>query len=331
MATYKGIKGFKVQSLASDPTVSESLGQMWYNTTSNVLKYSIQGAGAWAAGGNTNTAVDLAGYCGTQTAAMYFGGRNTVTTATVTSETYNGTAWTETADLTTPTYQNAGFGTTTAAISTGGLPPPAANDNTFTYNGTSWTAANGMQTNKRDIHGTGTQTAGMIAGGTPGPVNAQLVEIYDGTSWTEANDLLTGRWGIPVVGITTAALAIGGNDGAPRGTVIVEEYNGTSWSEENNMNQAKYWSGGAGTTTAALLFAGDDEAGGVPVTKTAESWNGTSWTSIADLATARTAVCSGQASSNTAALCFGGEVPPISQLTEEYNDPVYSIKTVTAS
>ena len=36
MAEYKTIKGFKVQSLASDPTLVE--GQVWYNTTSNKLK-----------------------------------------------------------------------------------------------------------------------------------------------------------------------------------------------------------------------------------------------------------------------------------------------------
>ena len=40
MATYKGIRGSKVQSLASDPTASESVGRVWYNTTSNVLKYT---------------------------------------------------------------------------------------------------------------------------------------------------------------------------------------------------------------------------------------------------------------------------------------------------
>jgi len=36
MATYKGIKGFKVQSLASDTAVE---GQVWYNTTTNLLKF----------------------------------------------------------------------------------------------------------------------------------------------------------------------------------------------------------------------------------------------------------------------------------------------------
>ena len=37
MAEYKGIKGFKVQSLASDPSGPD--GQVWYNTTTNLLKF----------------------------------------------------------------------------------------------------------------------------------------------------------------------------------------------------------------------------------------------------------------------------------------------------
>ena len=38
MATYKGIKGVKVQSLASDPTAEDTVGKIWYNSTSATLK-----------------------------------------------------------------------------------------------------------------------------------------------------------------------------------------------------------------------------------------------------------------------------------------------------
>ena len=37
MATYRGIKGFKVQSLASDPSDPE--GQVWYRTDTGALKF----------------------------------------------------------------------------------------------------------------------------------------------------------------------------------------------------------------------------------------------------------------------------------------------------
>ena len=97
MATYKGIKGFKVQSLASDPTAEDTVGKVWYNTTSNVLKYSAEGAGAWASGNTVNTARSLAAGMGIQTAAVWSGG---TAPNKYQSETYDGTSWTEGNDLT---------------------------------------------------------------------------------------------------------------------------------------------------------------------------------------------------------------------------------------
>jgi hypothetical protein len=38
MATYNSFKGFKVQSFASDPS-NPIEGQVWYNTTSQALKF----------------------------------------------------------------------------------------------------------------------------------------------------------------------------------------------------------------------------------------------------------------------------------------------------
>jgi hypothetical protein len=36
MADYKGIQGFAIQNLTSDPTADE--GQVWYNSTTNIFK-----------------------------------------------------------------------------------------------------------------------------------------------------------------------------------------------------------------------------------------------------------------------------------------------------
>ena len=55
MATYKGIQGYSVQKLSSDPTVTDTIGQLWYNSTTGKFKISTQGAGAWASGGDLNT------------------------------------------------------------------------------------------------------------------------------------------------------------------------------------------------------------------------------------------------------------------------------------
>jgi hypothetical protein len=74
MAEYKGIKGFKVQYLSADPS-NPIIGQTWYNDTSKDLKYTgVTTAGAWATGNNMNTARDQLAGCGTQTAALAFGG-----------------------------------------------------------------------------------------------------------------------------------------------------------------------------------------------------------------------------------------------------------------
>jgi hypothetical protein len=38
MTTYKGIQGFGVETLASDPTEPGSVGQIFYNSTEGVFK-----------------------------------------------------------------------------------------------------------------------------------------------------------------------------------------------------------------------------------------------------------------------------------------------------
>ena len=61
MATYKGIQGYSVQKLSSDPTASEAVGQLWYNSSTGKFKVGVQAAGAWASGGNLNTARNVPG------------------------------------------------------------------------------------------------------------------------------------------------------------------------------------------------------------------------------------------------------------------------------
>ena len=91
MATYKGIQGYSVQKLSTDPTASETAGQLWYNSTTGKFKISTAGAGAWASSDEINTARRSMAGTGTTTAAVIAGGIGPPSTAT---ETYNGSAWT---------------------------------------------------------------------------------------------------------------------------------------------------------------------------------------------------------------------------------------------
>ena len=46
MATYKGIQGYSVQTLASDPSASaDTEGQIWYNSTTGLFKLVVDDGG----------------------------------------------------------------------------------------------------------------------------------------------------------------------------------------------------------------------------------------------------------------------------------------------
>jgi hypothetical protein len=83
MAEYKGIKGFKVQTVSTDPAASAIAG------------------GTWASGTSLNTARRSPGGSGTQTAGLAFGGRDTPSADTGATESYDGSTWTELNDLNT--------------------------------------------------------------------------------------------------------------------------------------------------------------------------------------------------------------------------------------
>jgi hypothetical protein len=143
MATYKEIRGTQIEAVATDPS-NPVEGQVWYNTTSNVLKgQAATTSGSWSSGGNMNTARGYVGGTGIQTAALSAGGM-TYPPGTVQDnvEQYNGSAWTEVGDLNTARWQLAAGGTYTSAIGFGGatgFPAGSAVANAETWNGSSWT------------------------------------------------------------------------------------------------------------------------------------------------------------------------------------------------
>ena len=334
MATYKGIKGVKVVTKATDPTASEATGTVWYNSTSpSALKYSIEGAGAWSAGGTLNNGIRGAGGTGTITAALKAGGMPPTgpVAESAVCETYDGTSWTAVGALVLGRPFPVTFGTTTAAITATGYNngTNATYANSETWNGSAWTETADVNSPRAyaSCANQGTTTAGLIFAGAGPGVSPPLgvTESYNGTSYTEENDMNTARKIAGGGGTSTAAFIAGGS---PPIGVLHEQWNGTSWSEKNNLNTARYTMGSSGTTTSALIFAG---TGDPPLYALTEQWNGTSWTEVGDLGTARERPARGTGASGTSALCIGGSVPPAYTLTEEWADPVYTIKTVTVS
>jgi len=330
MATYKGEKGFTIQTIAGDPP-APILGQVWYNTTSNVLKGYASVAGAWASGGDyPTTQSDFTG-AGTQTAAVAWGGETPPRQLT---STYDGTSWTTSSPLNYPTdvVTQAGFGLQTAAISAGGYVSGVVNTSSL-FNGSTWSGIPNMNTARQQVMGTGTSTAGLIFGGWLRPGGSSATEEYNGTSWASTGDLGTStREGAQHIGTQTAGIAVAG--GTTTALIpVVQEYDGATWSDlPAVLNTSRFRAGGSGTSTDAIVFGGATIDGPVPAPVVrkglTESFNGTSWTEIADLATARSN--SGTAGTTaTSALCIAGLTEP--QVATEVWSEGPTVVTFTSS
>ena len=327
MATYKGIQGYTVQKLATDPTVEDTVGQLWYNSGTGKFKVGVEGAGAWTSGGNLNTARGKAGNAGTQTAALWAGGSDSPTDLT---EIYDGTSWSEVYNLNTPRIWNSGTGTATAAISAGGRTPGPTPTRVTTvseeYDGTSWAEGGDIPSKREAGSGTGSQTAALYIGGTPpSPPGVNIVLSYDGTSWAVSPATLnTTRYQAAATGITTAALYVGGS-----GHAVTESFNGSTWTEVGDIAENSAGSGMSGTQALAMFYGGSPPppSGGTRN----YAWDGTSWTTNTSLTTGRINLGGTPSGTTALALAYGGGDGPVFNETEEWNDPVYSIKTVTVS
>ena len=327
MATYKGIQGYSVQKLSSDPTVADTIGQLWYNSTSGKFKISVEGAGAWATGNTMNTNRSRLAGCGTATSGLAIGGVNGGPQMEEV-ELYNGSTWTELADLNTG-REGGGSANNSPSADTVYFAGNSST-NSESWNNTSWSATPALNTARMGVGGAGiSSTSALCFGGEHPPTAA--TEKFDGSAWTTVNSLNTARAYVGGVGIVTAALAIGG-DYAPSQVVNVEEYDGTSWTELSaDLNTARASNAAAGTTALAITMGGYLSPNYL---NTCETWNGTSWSAQANMAVAKGATPDGFGTT-AAAVCSGGGNPAYTptklDFTEEWANPVLAIKTVTVS
>ena len=171
----------------------------------------------WTSGGNYPAAVAQGQLVGIQTAALFASG---VLPPGLVGEcnTYDGSSWTEIAEINTSRKLGTiGGGTTTDAVIGSGL--NASNStitNTETWNGSSWTEVSEMNTGRWG--GSSSQngvSTSIIAAGGNNPPNDSLTntEHWNGTAWTETNDLSQKRYYSQGAGTGDVALAMGGETG----------------------------------------------------------------------------------------------------------------------
>ena len=328
MATYKGIQGYSVQKLSSDPLKSEAAGQLWYNSDAGKFKVGTSAVGAWASAGSlTQQRYRFSGGFGTATTAIVVGGIGVPGYAAQTSvEEYNGTGWTEITGMPVGTADASSIGTPTAGMTVAGNSPGVSNK-TQLWNGASWTLGNTLPWTAERVGSTGTQTAALAAGGYGGaPGYTDNSAEWNGTSWTLGNALPENASNLSMSGTQTAGIACGGYISAVNPGIKTYDYDGTNWSvNPATMSTTRGESGYStlGTNTDTMVVGGAPSS----ATKATEKFNGTSWTEIADLGTGRSSMGSAGTTANMIVACGS----PNTTAAEEWADPVYTIKTVTLS
>jgi len=326
MGTYKEIQGYKIDSVSADPTVRQ-IGQIWYNTTSDVLKYAS--AAAWATITSTPTGRAIEYTMGTATAMLIAGGDPPTNTSTE----WNGSAWAAGGSMANVIYNGGACGTQTAGLRFGGyIPGPAHSNSTESYNGTSWASANNMPGNVESNGGCGTSTSAMSTGGGGGLTTSNSCQ-FTGTCWNAGPTLahVIGSCGALGDSSTSALTAGGVPTQAPPGQKGMQEFNGTAWANiAALLLEARMRTTGIGGSTAGIIVSG---ANADPSTSntitTAESWNGTSWSSISSITTG-VANCGGSTEATASShMLVGGSDGPGSHpgAAQVYTD----IKTVTAT
>jgi len=268
---------------------------------------------------------------GIQTYAIGAGGYRTPTLApTANTEIWDGTSWTESADLATARRSLAGSksGTASAFLGCTGYTPgsPAGVSLTEEYNFSSstitpaaWSSGGALGTARYQIGGAGDLLAGLGYGGysTSVPGNTTKTEEYDGTSWSEVNDMANprGQCSGQHIGTQTAALAAGGTlPGSPPYSDLCEEYNGTNWTTGGALNQRRSYLAGFGIQTAGVAGGGFKS---IPTGagNNTEEYDGSSWTTANTMNTARYGASG--TGTQTAGLAVGQY--PGTGTVEEYN------------
>jgi len=298
------------RTVATDPSPLVN-GDVWYNSTSDTFKGALA-ANAWASTTSLPVGIQLAGACGTTSAALSFGGDPNGQNPTYA---FNGTAWSSGGNLITARYSLAGCGTTTAALGFGGYGIPALTA-TEKYNGTTWSSGGNLATGRFEPGGCGTQTAGFCISGRPATVTT---ETFNGTSWSAGTSVNTSHQMQPAAGTTSSAVyfGVGAN----------QTWNGSSWANGSSCITSRDNSAGCGVVGSIMVMGGSTNGTG------SETNSGGAWSSLGSLVQRRTyGMAAG--TSNTSGMTFGGtlDISPYTVLTAaEIYGPVATAKTFTVA
>ena len=324
MTTYKDISGKFVRSVGSDPSATVGEGEIWYNTSSNTFKTSLQ-IFAWGSGGAMGTARRQIGAFGhTQNTGVAVCGQNPPIQSL--TEEYNGSSWSEVTNSPQGRIKPFANGTLTAGLIGGGESGPSSINTALEYDGTNWTGGTTIPQNAGDSTSVGTQTSALLCVGIPSPNTAVL--YYDGSSWT------AGPAATPVAMASasgcgasqTSALIFGAAPPTTLGTTL--EWNGSSWTSGGALNTGRdRGASSVGSPATDALYFGGNQPSTTQLVAT-EKYDGTSWATQPNMATARRGL--GGAGTSGSALAFGGYTGSDTAATEEFTGTA-TVKTLSSS
>ena len=315
-------------------------GDFYYNSTTGQFKTVNTGGapiGTWGSSANLNTARgDGLGGFGTTSLAGVAGGDTGVPgdSWVANTEIYDGSSWSEVADLNTAGYFMQGTAGTSTSSITAGRRTSSNTDNVEQWNGSAWTEIAEINTARRgpqSAQPASAVSAFIIFGGYDGSTQVANTETWNGSSWTETTDMNTVKYAFGGGGAGPSdAIACGGQ--GPPGGNSTEIWNGSSWTEVAELNASKIEGASAGISTL-LMYGGGNNPGAAGL-ETCEVYNGSSWSEVNDLADGENG---SSCHIGTATDCFfAGGIGPnnpnaASASTEHFTAADFQIKTVTTS
>jgi len=300
--------------VGGSPSASET-----YNGSSWTDIAEVTGRENFAAGGTSSSAICMG--------------------ATITTETWNGSAWSAGGNMTQANGGNEGGGLPTDAITIGGT---TDNDMVEKYNGTAWAAVDLLTTGRGNHAGKGNNLNAFCAGGgststeertsTPDVIPATYLPentIYEETDTRKVYFLQSQEWvEAAYTGPYGAMYCGGGGDGGGSENAWDLAYvsagaAGGSWTQVTDMSN-EIWAGcgGGGKSNMILMGGHDDRSGDSGELNTAYKWNGTVWSSLTNMDRNRNGGKGGGSASD--AMTCGGRAGGYTNTCVEWNGSSWS-------
>ena len=210
---------------------------------------------------------------GTTEAGIIMGGEKTAPGTTGCTEVYNGTNWSEEADMNycTKNSGDAGDSSEAAIVFGGNFNTPASHytGQSEEYNGTTWSEINSLNVSRTDLAGLGNSESALAVAGCPppgghAPGNGYDVEEWNGTNWSEVADTLVNphlNTEIKGSGTVNDGHAFGGfyrvwpSSYFWNGTRS-QHFDGTAWAYGGGLIQGRSFGAGDGTSGNNSFYAG---------------------------------------------------------------------------